>query len=339
MTYTLNNFDGSFFANVPDGTLNTSTSLTFVGKNYAGYGGILDENYLYLMQNFAKSTQPANAVTGQLWWNNNANVLSIYTGVTFKSYAGSTSSNVAPSIGNAVVGDLWYNTTQEILNVFTGTKWIAVGPSIRNGTGASTVTVDILPTGTADIIEFLVGNQIVAIISASTFTPATPIVGFGVIYSGFNLSSNIGGGGNLGGLVIGGPVSANGSYGQPGYVLTSSGNSTSSAYWAPSSGGGAGNIIISNTSANATMYPMFANIVTGNLATAFVSNTELTFNPNTGTLTSEVLVASGGITLNSNTITSAQYIPAGYNGVSSGPITIAPGANVIVAPGSNWSIV
>ena len=30
---------------VQDQTLNTETSLTFVGKNYAGYGIFLNENY------------------------------------------------------------------------------------------------------------------------------------------------------------------------------------------------------------------------------------------------------------------------------------------------------
>jgi hypothetical protein len=37
---------------VQDQTLNTETSLTFVGKNYAGYAPIMAENFLHLLEYF-----------------------------------------------------------------------------------------------------------------------------------------------------------------------------------------------------------------------------------------------------------------------------------------------
>lgn len=45
------------------------------------------------------------------------------------------------------------------------------------------------------------------------------------------------------------------------------------------------------------------------------------------------------IHLNGNTITSNYSVPAGYNGLSAGPITIASGVTVTVPSGSAWSIV
>lgn len=36
-----------------------STSLTFVGKNYAGYARPIAENFLHLLENFAKTTAPS----------------------------------------------------------------------------------------------------------------------------------------------------------------------------------------------------------------------------------------------------------------------------------------
>ena len=45
------------------------------------------------------------------------------------------------------------------------------------------------------------------------------------------------------------------------------------------------------------------------------------------------------VRLNANTITSNQTIPAGQNGVSGGPITIANGVTVVIEPGAEWSIV
>lgn len=45
------------------------------------------------------------------------------------------------------------------------------------------------------------------------------------------------------------------------------------------------------------------------------------------------------INLNGNTISANYSIPAGYNGVSAGPITIANGVTVTIPDGSAWSIV
>jgi hypothetical protein len=45
------------------------------------------------------------------------------------------------------------------------------------------------------------------------------------------------------------------------------------------------------------------------------------------------------VRLNPNVITSNQTIPAGQNGVSGGPITIADGVTVVISDGAEWSIV
>ena len=45
------------------------------------------------------------------------------------------------------------------------------------------------------------------------------------------------------------------------------------------------------------------------------------------------------IQLNGQIISASYEIPAGYNGVSAGPITIASGAVVTIPTGSSWSIV
>ncbi len=46
MAYTINKTNGSVLVTVADGTINTdATNLKLVGKNYTGYGEILNENY------------------------------------------------------------------------------------------------------------------------------------------------------------------------------------------------------------------------------------------------------------------------------------------------------
>ena len=68
MAYTINLKDGTILATVADGTINTDTSITIVGKNYAGYGEFLNENMVKLLESGANSSQPTAPLTGQLWF-------------------------------------------------------------------------------------------------------------------------------------------------------------------------------------------------------------------------------------------------------------------------------
>lgn len=71
MAYKVNHTDpNNGVITVNDGTLNTSTSLTLVGKNFYGYGEHIAENQLGLLENWAGPTAPANPVQGQHWYDN-----------------------------------------------------------------------------------------------------------------------------------------------------------------------------------------------------------------------------------------------------------------------------
>jgi asparaginyl-tRNA synthetase len=54
MAYIINRFSGQQLVVLEDGTLNTTTSVGLVGRNYTGYGEIQNENFLFLLENFAK---------------------------------------------------------------------------------------------------------------------------------------------------------------------------------------------------------------------------------------------------------------------------------------------
>jgi hypothetical protein len=97
MAYTINLTDGTIFATIADGTINTSSSMTLVGKNYAGYGEFLDENFIHLLENGANSTAPGAPLTGQLWWDKANNVMKVYNGTTFKVISASTASATQPT--------------------------------------------------------------------------------------------------------------------------------------------------------------------------------------------------------------------------------------------------
>jgi len=79
MAYTVDYSDSTKTAiTVNDGTVNTTTDIGLVGKNYFGYGETIAENFLHLLENFANGTAPSNPTEGQLWLNNSSGVLSYY---------------------------------------------------------------------------------------------------------------------------------------------------------------------------------------------------------------------------------------------------------------------
>jgi hypothetical protein len=188
MAYTINLTNGTIFATIPDGTINTASSMTLIGKNYAGYGQFLDDNFIHLLENGANSTAPGAPLTGQLWWDTSANLLKVYNGTTFKTISAATSSATAPT--SNVTGDLWYDTTNSLLKVWTGSTWLTIGPSVVSGTGAQAATIIDNVAVSHAVVEIIVDNTLIGIFSKdSTFTPATPITGFSTIKPGLQLSS------------------------------------------------------------------------------------------------------------------------------------------------------
>jgi len=196
MSYTITTTAGSTIASVADGTVNTtSTSLTMIGKNYAGYGIFLNENYVKLLENFYNSSAPVSPLAGQLWYDSTNSLLKVYNGSQWKPISSSASGSSQPSA--PITGDLWYDSANAQLKVWSGSTWITVGPSYTTSSGTSgTVVETILDTGAAShvVVKFYISNTVVAILSKdSTFTPGTGISGFSTIVPGFNLSTSIAG--------------------------------------------------------------------------------------------------------------------------------------------------
>jgi hypothetical protein len=193
MAYTINQTDGTIFATVADGTINTTSSLTLVGKNYAGYGEFLNENVLKLLESGANTTAPGAPLTGQLWYDKTNGILKVYNGTLFKTLSGATSSATAPT--SSVAGDLWFDSTNAQLKVYDGSSWILVGPSFTAGTGTSGAIVNTVEDNVAVdhvVVQLYVEDDIVATVSKdATFTPGAAITGFATIGPGVQLSSSV----------------------------------------------------------------------------------------------------------------------------------------------------
>jgi len=195
MAYTINLTDGSIFATVADGTINTSSSMILVGKNYAGYGEFLDENFIHLLENGANSVPPGAPLIGQLWWDKSTNTMKVYNGTTFKTISAATAQTTAPT--SNVVGDLWFNSSPTVqqLFVWNGSSWTLVGPASSSGTGTSGGIVNTIIDNASVphvVIEFYVQNVLVAIMSKdATFTPQVAIAGFATISPGLQFSTTV----------------------------------------------------------------------------------------------------------------------------------------------------
>ena len=195
MSYTINLTDGTIFAVIADGTINTSSSMILVGKNYAGYGEFLDENYIHLLENGSNTTAPGAPLTGQLWWDQTTDTMKVYNGSTFKVISGATASSTAPT--SNVAGDLWYDSTNAQLKVYTGTAFLLVGPAFTAGTGTTGAIVNTITDSNAVshvVVEMYVEDSIVSIFSKDlSFTPQVAIPGFTTVNPGVTMASSISG--------------------------------------------------------------------------------------------------------------------------------------------------
>jgi hypothetical protein len=194
MAYTINLTDGSIFATIADGTINTSSSMVLVGKNYAGYGEFLDENFIHLLENSSNTTAPGAPLTGQLWWDKANGLMKAYNGAAWKTISSTTAQASAPS--SNVVGDLWYDTVNAQLKVWTGAIWLLVGPTYTTGQGVSGAIVETITDNVSVshvIIKLYVENNVVGIVSKdAAFTPQAALTGFTTVRPGITLSTLIG---------------------------------------------------------------------------------------------------------------------------------------------------
>jgi len=100
-----------------------------------------------------------------------------------------------------------------------------------------------------------------------------------------------------------------------------------------------GGATLATPSTNASYYPTYSSSATaGNIFSTANVSTSFTFNPSTNDLTAGQMVASGGIFVNSQTISASYTIATGYSATSSGPITLASGVSVTLGTSARWVI-
>ena len=149
MSYVINNSRGNIVAVVPDGTINTTaTSVNLVGRGVTPYGLPENENYVFLLENFASPTAPLAPILGQLWYNNSSDEISAYnTANAWSALASQTyvqaqkASPAFTGVPTAPTADYGTNSTQLATTAFVqGEKLSPTFTGVPIAPTASSVT-------------------------------------------------------------------------------------------------------------------------------------------------------------------------------------------------------
>ena len=193
MPYNINKYNNDLAATVEDGTVDNSLDIKLIGKNYAGYGEVQNENFVFLLENFAGESPPPKKITGQIWFDSTSSKLKFYDGTQFRTTGGAEIGGSEPT--GLTTGDFWFNTTTNQLYAWNdddgafsliGPQAVANADTTQLRSRSVTDTTD----GTHAIIEAVVDGAVVYIISSTEFTlknSVNAIAGFSVVKKGLTL--------------------------------------------------------------------------------------------------------------------------------------------------------
>jgi len=176
--------------------LDQTTDIKLVGKNYAGYGEIQNENFVFLLENFAGANQPPRAVTGQLWFDTANSKLKFYDSTKWRTTGGAEISATAPA--GLATGDFWWDTVNEQLYSYNGTDFVLIGPQDA-GSGITQMQSRSVRDDLAvskSIIAATINDEVMFIISPVEFTidsadAENAISGFDVVRAGVTLKNTL----------------------------------------------------------------------------------------------------------------------------------------------------
>lgn len=204
MAYNIVRYNGTRITTVVDGTIDNTLDLKLIGKNYAGFGEAQNQNFVYLLENFAGTTEPPRPIPGQLWYDSGRRKLKFYTIV---NNAGKWRTTGGAEIGPGPIsngptglstGDFWYRTDTNQLYAWDeeDNQFYLIGPQAAAGAGTTqmrsrTIYDDGNPAGAHDVIEAVINDEITFVISRDAeFTLGTndpPLPGFTKIKKGITL--------------------------------------------------------------------------------------------------------------------------------------------------------
>lgn len=170
MAYSIQKTNGATLTTIADGTVDNSTDIKLIGKNFAGYGEIQNENFVFLLENFASAQQPPRPVSGQIWYDSGESKLKFYDGGAWKTTGGTTTASSQP-VGLAL-GDLWFDTENKQLYVYNGVDFSFIGPQDAGEGLTQMQSKEIIANDNTSkpVVVAVVNNEEVAIFSNENFS-------------------------------------------------------------------------------------------------------------------------------------------------------------------------
>ena len=171
MAYILNKTNGSVVATVQDATIDRSTDLIFLGRNYAGYGESQNENFIKLLENFANTSAPPLPLEGEIWYDTTYKKLNFYDSKEWKGVSNLEVNDTNPfnPSNPAPKGNLWYNSSSEQLYGSNGSEFILIGPPFGADTKAGwrgSYEQDAAQSGINIYnIKAIIGTDVVSVVS------------------------------------------------------------------------------------------------------------------------------------------------------------------------------
>lgn len=188
MAYIVNKTNSTATPNqfvVEDNSVNEQTNLKLVGKGYAGYGEVIAENFLHLLENFSNTTAPTKPIKGQLWFDESSGKLKVYAGTSFQPAGGATYQSTAPS--NQTAGDLYVNSATQQLYFYNGTSNVLVGPPTTSDSGLKFSSILDSSDESKNLQQLKNDGVTLATISDTAYTPKVAISGFSTIEKGIQV--------------------------------------------------------------------------------------------------------------------------------------------------------
>ena len=169
MAYAIDRYNNTLLTTVEDGTVDQTTDLKFIGKNYAGYGEIQNENFLFLLENFSGANQPARPISGQVWFDSGTSKLKFYDGTKWRTTGGAEIGATEPT--GLATGDFWWDSGNDQLYVYNGTNFILIGPQ-NAGEGVTQMqSLEVLDSTstTRGLITAVIEDETIFVVSPTQF--------------------------------------------------------------------------------------------------------------------------------------------------------------------------
>jgi hypothetical protein len=171
MPYSINKYNGTLVAVVEDGTVDNTLDVSLIGRNYAGYGEVQNENMVHMLENFASASEPPRKITGQIWYDSGVKKIKFYDGDKFRTAGGSEVGNIKPS--GLSIGDLWYKTdTNQLYSCSGNDNFVLIGPQAVQDAQTTELKSDKIDDVNGDphpIIKGIIDGKIIFILSKTSF--------------------------------------------------------------------------------------------------------------------------------------------------------------------------